>query len=1261
MDCFKPTLYRTLRSLFYLGKGPRRRQSQAFGSHRQGRLPFVQTLRWGPTSLLGFVGLIVSILPLTEIAGAAEEPSQLSVAVRQQIQALLNEKATWTTTQHKISSRLLHARKIRLGQPIIPGLSRLRTGVTVRPDGTTEVDIRSEVSESVLAQLEAIGGTVINAVPRHQAIRARIPLDQVERFANLPQVRFIRPAEKMMTNSHDSGAINVSEGDVAHRANITRATFGADGSGITIGVLSNGVDSLAVRQASGDLPSTVTVLSGQEGSGDEGTAMLEIVHDLAPGANLMFATAFSGQASFAANIEALRVAGADIIVDDVFYFAEPAFQDGIIAEAVNTVTANGALYFSSAGNSGNLNDGTSGVWEGDFSPTTAPLVFGAGVTAHAFGAGANGNHMTKDPPFLITLQWSDPAGGSTNDYDLFLLNHDGTAILDASTNIQNGTQDPYEEIDSQAFNDLNNLLVIVQNTGASSRFLHLNTHRGELAIGTDGQTSGHATAVDAFGVAAVNVATAGGGAFVGGIQNPVESFSSDGPRRIFYHPNGTPITPGDVSSTGGTIRPKPDLAAADGVATSTPGFNPFFGTSAAAPHAAAISALILQAATPADVRGIFQATALDIEVTGIDRDSGYGLVDAWAAVNSVVVPATFQLDLAIMGSGTGVVTSTPAGIICPGTCTNGYLANTTVVLAATPSPDSTFEGWQGCDQVIGENCQVTMASAKNVTATFSIVSHPLTVNITSIPTYLIEVALHSEPGDYIGQGQNWIFTNSDFRLGNPATTFDATGDGMADRVSLYLLGIDIQEFSALSFDIATDDLGINLIPGLYENAQRYLFEEPGHPGLDFSMESRGCNKLNGKFTVLEVEFDQLTLLRLRANFEQHCDRRTAALFGSIYFQSVSGDGTGVVISEPPGINCVGDCTEEYEKNSVVILRAIPDPGSTFSGWSGAGCSGLGTCAITMSEAQNVSAVFSTTTISTHSLTVTNDGGGTVTSFPPGISCPNDCSEPYPVDTEVTLTATPNEGTVFAGWGGNCVGTGPCKMTMSEANTVTATFSTIPANTYPLMVSTRDPQVPFIELNLHSEPGDFIGQGQDYLLTNAEGSLTWMPVASDFTLDGMVDSLRFNYNYHANTSQWWSLTTATNYLGNNLEPGFYDNARRAVPGTVGLPGLTFSLNSRGCNTLTGNFNVAEAVFDYSASDPQALLFRGNFEQHCEGASPAIFGDITFNAIAGDGEGTVTADVGGIDCGMGLYGILCAGHHGDSNSNGIARFNIYWVER
>ena len=581
--------------------------------------------------------LLLAVAGLCATSVSASDRTPLPQSALRQIEALMIEKSSRSPVQQKISSRLWYASKMRRGDAVASGVARLRSRVDVYRDNTTLVDIRADVSESVLAQIETSGGTVVNQFPQYRAIRARVPIDQMETIAAMPQVQFMKPADMMMTNSHTGSAVNVSEGDVAHKADQARESFEVDGTGIKIGVLSDGVDSLADRQASGDVPANVTILSGQAGSGDEGTAMLEIVHDLAPGAELLFATALNGQASFADNIDALRAAGADVIVDDIFYFAEPTFQDGVIAQAVNSVTNQGALYFSSAGNSGNLNDGTSGTWEGDFVAIDAPAVLGQGVIAHDFEGGNNANRIVVDPPFVMTLSWADSQGNSGNDYDLYLLSPDLTQVFDASTNVQSGTQNPFELIDSGPFNDVGNRLVIVKTSG-EDRYLHLNTHRGQLEFATAGQTSGHAAASGAFGVAAVDVATANGGTFTGGSDNPVETFSSDGPRRMFFDENGSPITPGNFSSTGGVVLQKPDLAAADGVMTSTPGFDPFFGTSAAAPHAAAIAALVLDVdpnLTPAEVRDVLTSTALDIEAVGVDRDSGYGIVDAFAAVGSV--------------------------------------------------------------------------------------------------------------------------------------------------------------------------------------------------------------------------------------------------------------------------------------------------------------------------------------------------------------------------------------------------------------------------------------------------------------------------------------------------------------------------------------------------------------------------------------------------------------------------------------------------
>ncbi len=610
----------------------------------------------GPWTCLVRVALtllaLAGILPLT----ARSQDAAAMVQISRQIEALSAEKRARPPAQRKLASALIYADRERQAGRASNAVPSLRSSVAPDAQGLIQVDITAEVTQALLDEIVRIGGRVQGSYPVDDSIRALVPLAQIEPLAGRKDVRFIQPAVTFRTNV---GSVT-SEGDVAHRANTARTTFGFDGTGVKVGVLSDSVDFLAASQAGNDL-GPVTVIPGQGGVGaGEGTAMLEIVHDLAPGAELFFATAVNGPASFAQNLRALRAAGCQIVIDDVSYSDESPFQDGIVSRAVTELSNADVIFFSSATNSGNKNDGTSGTWEGDFLDNGTALADGSRI--HNFGGGVTLNTVTVSSQGRVDLFWADPFGASTNDYDVFVADA-GNNVVRASTGSQDGTQDPYEAIGDLAAGEK----ILIARFSGAARFLHLDTGRCRLTVSTPGRTRGHnaAGALNAFSVAATsafNRTTP----FAGGAANPVETFSSDGFRRFFFNIDGTAITPGNFSSTGGVVLLKPDVTAADGVDTTLPaasGLNPFFGTSAAAPHAGAIAALLKQARptfTGSQLRAVLAASALDIEAAGFDRDSGPGIILAQNAISAL--PATVNLTpYTPPGWSQRIVVSTAAG------------------------------------------------------------------------------------------------------------------------------------------------------------------------------------------------------------------------------------------------------------------------------------------------------------------------------------------------------------------------------------------------------------------------------------------------------------------------------------------------------------------------------------------------------------------------------------------------------------------------
>ena len=739
---------------------------------------------------------------------------RMSTGTVRQIQAILAAKARRTSAQRKVGSQLLEARRVVSGMSSRDGAGRRQALLTSTLEERWVVDIRADVTPEVLDRIQALGGSVIDTVPRYRAIRARLPLGAMERLAELDSVQAIRTADKAVTNAQlerpsfdvrieagegpgadgpETRNAATTQGDVAHRADSARSTHGVDGTGVGIGVLSDGVRTLADRQASADLPARVTVLSGQEGGplsivglltgkgGDEGTAMLEIVHDLAPGAELYFATGRGGEARMAENIEALCEAGADVIVDDVFYFREPVFQDGVIAKAVNEAVSDGCFCFSAAGNAGNLNDGTSGVWEGDYAEGTDFVVSGSSVgKAHDFGSSVEANKITKDGLSFV-LQWADPLGGSDNDYDLFLVDADDN-VLASSTDVQDGTQDPIESIDSSGSDYKDAFLVVVKASGASDRYLRLDTIRGQLEVATSGQTARHNAAENTVTVGAVDVSTAAG---AGSVFNGTESVwtnSSDGPRRMFFEPDGTPVTAGNFSSTGGELLQKPDLVAATCVSTSAPEFSNFCGTSSAAPHAAAIAALMLEAAggasnvTLANLRTGMTGASLDIEASGVDRDSGAGIVMAPGAVDAVDV-ATADRNGAPTVEGTLTVqTLAPGGSAATIDVSNAFADPDNDTLAYTAlSSDSDYV----TTGISGSTLTLTPLAPGRIAVTVRAVDPE---GLSVVLTVMVTIQAGTRDYDTDNDGYIEISNLTQFN----AMRYDRDGDGLVDSVANWM-------------------------------------------------------------------------------------------------------------------------------------------------------------------------------------------------------------------------------------------------------------------------------------------------------------------------------------------------------------------------------------------------------------------------------------------------------------------------------------------
>ncbi|MBE7448133.1 MAG: DUF4215 domain-containing protein [Kofleriaceae bacterium] len=413
------------------------------------------------------------------------------------------------------------------------------------------------------------------------------------------------------------------------------------------------------------------------------------------------------------------------------------------------------------------------------------------------------------------------------------------------------------------------------------------------------------------------------------------------------------------------------------------------------------------------------------------------------------VTATFtrkQFTLTVDKVGDGTVTSSPAGINCGSDCDQLYDAGQVVTLTATPAANRAFAGWSGGGCSGTGTCVITVNAATSVTATF--VENRLTLlragdgngRVTSSPggincgnscsaLYNSGQAVTLTPDPSPGS----LFTGwSGTGVNCPGTgTCVVTMTGPLTVVATFevsrTLTVTVDTSGGATGSVTSNPVGITC-PGdcteaYADGTMVVLTATPGSGSAFTGWSGSGCSG-TGTCTV--------TMTAARA---------VTATFVPSFLLTVTrdGSGTGTVTSSPGGITCGGDCTEAYNNGTVVTLTAVADAGSTFMGWSGSGCSGTGTCVVTMSAARNVTATFA----QNFALAVNVVGTGTVTSAPAGINCGVDCMEAYPDGEVVTLTAAAGSGHVFTGWSGsgiNCPGTGTCQVTMSQSRSVTATFA-----------------------------------------------------------------------------------------------------------------------------------------------------------------------------------------------------------------------------
>jgi hypothetical protein len=540
-------------------------------------------------------------------------------------------------------------------------------GLNTAPGGRLYVDVRVD-GPAALAVADALAGVDIEATtPDGSAATLAVPTSQISALGDVPGLlaadavpeptvarthEALQAAPPITSASTCPSGATVSAGSVLMKVPSARSAYGVDGTGVKIGIISDsyGTDKAAAASQvrAGDLPGSgnpcghakpVRIVADQPGT-DEGRAMAQIVHDLAPGAELLFADAGASQIEMANHVRALRDAGAQVIVDDISYLDSTLYQDGFLAAAVDEVVADGVTYLSSAGNQNLTVSGRSvGSYETQaFRPTACPAAVGTRYTCHDFNptSGVTPHNIIVVPPrssLYLNIGWNEPMYGVESDLDLFILDSDTMQLIDVGGNDSRANGRPiewagYENTTGAA----KRIRIVVGNDGnvGTPRFKSVFYSPDLDVVQWSTSTGGDVVGPTLFGHSA-SPSTIAVGAMTPSASPAIEPYSSRGPATRCWEPsNGTVVAeplPGCLTKT-------IDVLGTDGVATTVRGFNPFYGTSAAVPHVAAVAALMIDhrpCATPASIRAALHDGAIAL---GSVHAAGSGRTDARAALDA---------------------------------------------------------------------------------------------------------------------------------------------------------------------------------------------------------------------------------------------------------------------------------------------------------------------------------------------------------------------------------------------------------------------------------------------------------------------------------------------------------------------------------------------------------------------------------------------------------------------------------------------------